>query len=474
MAAVFERSICWLRRDLRISDHAALCAATSNSESVAIAFVFDTCILNELKNTQDRRLSFILSSLEELDAKLIRLGSQLVVRHGDPTTEIPRLAVELNAQAVFASRDYEPYAIRRDERVRLALSSIHREFVTCKDSVLLEPGAVLSGRGTPFRIYTPYRRAWLSTLEPSRDCAELAPDYARLWPMATLPTSARRPIPTLKQLGFEGANLWLSPGEDAGRAKLESFADRLDQYERDRDFPCRQGTSELSAHLRFGTVSVREIARLALSRQSAGAQTWLGELIWRDYFKEILFRHPEVAGTPFQSVYANLRYPGLEQHFEAWRAGQTGYPLVDAAMRCFNETGWMHNRLRMVVASFLTKDLLIDYRRGEQVFAEGLLDFELSSNNGGWQWSASVGADAQPYFRVFNPILQSRKFDAEGEFIKRWCPELEGLDASTVHFPGEQRPPGYPAPIVDHAGQARKAVALLSEARTHAGATRGH
>jgi deoxyribodipyrimidine photo-lyase len=462
-----------MRRDLRIHDHLPLAAATEHSDAVAVVFVFDTQILGGLKNRTDRRLTYIHRSITELDMKLRERGSKLIVRHGDPVDEIPILARELGVHAVYTARDYEPYARSRDRKVTERLNVDNVEFITLKDTVVMEGGEVLSQDGNPLRVYTPYRSAWLKSFVRERDSAEHLANLDRLWPVAELPTSLTNPVPDLESIGFQKSDLCLEPGEDSARAQLERFANLIDRYGADRDFPALHGTSQMSVHLRFGTVSVREMVRLALESDSEGASKWLNEIIWRDFYQDILFNWPDVIERPFQAVYEKLEYPGEPEHFEAWCEGRTGYPLVDAAMRCFNATGWMHNRLRMVVASFLTKDLLIDYRKGEAYFAEGLLDFDLASNNGGWQWAASVGADPQPYFRIFNPILQSEKFDPEGRFIKQWCPELEAIEGPGLHFPsrmsefdllsaGVTLGETYPRPIVDHSVQRQRAIELLA------------
>jgi deoxyribodipyrimidine photo-lyase len=253
----------------------------------------------------------------------------------------------------------------------------------------------------------------------------------------------------------------------AGNKALRIFESKIDQYGEARDIPSMDGTSFLSVHLRFGTMSIRELVRTAIQHDSPGAKKWLTELIWREFYQDILANNPQVVSTTFDPLYKDMVWPGLDEHFKAWKQGQTGYPIIDAAMRCFAETGWMHNRLRMIVASFLTKDLLVDYRKGEKYFAKNLLDFDLASNNGGWQWAASVGCDAQPYFRIFNPYLQSQKFDSEGKFIREWIPELAALDAKSIHQPTEMEAVvcNYPLPIVDHYVQRKLALDLFGEAR---------
>ena len=469
------KALCWIRRDLRLCDHTALAEATSQYERVAVVFVFDTEILKFLEDCDDRRLVFIHRSLVELDQKLKAEGSILIVRHGNPVHEIPKLADELGCHAVFAARDYEPYARERDQGVDLRLRELGIEFKAFKDSVVFEGGEVLSQAGTPLRVYTPYGRAWRAMFNPVLHSEDRMPNMAHLIPSLELEKFSCDW--SLNALGFHDNSLWLDPGEEAGIQRLNSFRANISQYGEDRDFPSKSGTSGISVHLRFGTISIRQAVRLALEVGTPGADKWLSELIWREFYQDILFHNPRVVTDTFQPQYNELEYPGDDAWFEAWKSGQTGYPIIDAAMRCFNATGWMHNRLRMVVASFLTKDLLIDYRRGEAYFARYLLDFDLASNNGGWQWAASVGADPQPYFRIFNPYLQSIKFDPDGTFIREWLPELALLYGKSIHCPSEGTEmelvasgvslgENYPHPIVDHAMQRDKAIALLGAAKT--------
>lgn len=460
-----SRGLCWLRRDLRLSDHRALFEACANYDEVAVVFVFDTVILDALENRSDRRVTFIMQSLLELDQALRKLGSSLIVLHGNPVHEIPKLAHELRAEAVFTARDFEPYALERDEEVRLALANQTIDFQTVKDQVIFERGEILSLAGAPFKVFTPFSRRWLEEFEARLDAIAYDPDLSKL-----IPESLASPYSMgldYSMIGFTENLPWLAAGEQAAESALSLFESRIDQYGDTRDNPSIDGTSFLSVHLRFGTISIRDAVRIAIRHDSNGARKWLMELIWRDFYQDILANNPQVISTTFDPIYANLEWPGTDEHFEAWKAGQTGFPIVDAAMRCFAQTGWMHNRLRMIVASFLTKDLLVDYKKGEQYFAENLLDFDLASNNGGWQWAASVGCDAQPYFRIFNPYLQSRKFDTEGTFIRRWIPELADLDNKCIHEPSqfECELCGYPLPIVDHAEQRQRAIALFAQAK---------
>lgn len=421
--------------------------ATEAADEVAIVFIFDTEILDQLEDKDDRRLTFIHQSLLEIDEKLKSLGSQLVVRIGNPINEIPKLAEELGADGVFTAHDFEPYALKRDAEVKRRLVSEGKTFTTCKDHIIRQKTEVMSQSGTPFRVFTPYSRAWKNALIPGRDLIDYKPDLSKL-----INTDDYQKDWSMETIGFVKNNLWLEAGEDAAHRRLEEFQKHIDQYGEMRDFPAVNGTSGLSVHLRFGTISIRECVRRALQRSTNGSEKWLMELIWRDFYQDILANFPHSVDSSFNPIYKDAEWPGSEEHYVAWEEGKTGYPIVDAAMRCFNATGWMHNRLRMIVASFLTKHLLVDYKRGEAYFARKLLDFDLASNNGGWQWAASTGCDAQPYFRIFNPYNQSEKFDTDGEFIRTWVPELASVKGKDIHHPGPMTAKmlGYPTPIVEH------------------------
>lgn len=450
-----EKALVWFRRDLRDHDHAALSAALTQAGIVYCAFVFDTDILSTLGDRRDRRVHFIRESLVELDAALRLRGGGLIVRHGRAVEEIPALAHELGVTAVFANRDYEPAAKLRDGKVGERLTAVGIAFHALKDQAIFDGDEVLTQAGKPFTVFTPYKNAWLkrlTTIDHAEHCGA----------GGQLATTGAPGIPTLSELGFEAtglAALGIEPGMRGARARWDEFREhRLGHYGELRDYPARKGVSYLSVHLRFGTLSIRELVRSALAEQ---ADAWLNELIWRDFYFMILDRFPQVVGQAFKPEYDRIRWAERPQAYAAWCAGRTGYPLVDAAMRQLNHSGWMHNRLRMVVASFLTKDLGIDWRLGERYFAERLIDFELAANNGGWQWVASSGCDAQPWFRIFNPLAQSEKFDPAGRFIRRYLPELAAVPDQFIHAPWkmgrlEQEAIGvvigrdYPAPIVDH------------------------
>jgi deoxyribodipyrimidine photo-lyase len=465
-----DRALVWFRRDLRAEDHAALSHALRAARSVWCVFVFDRNILESLPRV-DRRVEFIRDSLVALDDSLAQQGGGLVVLRGDPVDAIPRLARELGVAAVYANHDDEPYARARDARVRSALAEAGVDFRTRKDHVLFERDEVLTATGTPYAVFTPYKRAWLARLSPEHLAPHAVAEHAAA---LAPPPEGRRGVPALADLGFEATNLraHLEPGARGAARLLDDFLGRIDRYAEARDFPAVKGPSYLSVHLRFGTVSIRTLARAAHERMQAGshgAEVWLSELIWRDFYHQVLFHHPHVVERAFRPEYDAVQWEqgaGADAAFAAWCAGRTGYPLVDAAMRQLNDTGYMHNRLRMVTASFLTKDLGLDWRRGERYFALQLNDFDLAANNGGWQWAASTGTDAQPYFRIFNPVSQSEKFDARGDFIRRYVPELAKLALPAIHAPwlagadelaaaGLRLGETYPAPIVDHA-QARK------------------
>ena len=468
-------ALCWFRRDLRLDDHAALFHALKNHEHVYCAFVFDTDILNALAKKEDRRVEFIWHSVTELNQELRKYGGELIVRHGRAADEIPKLAKELEAQVVYANHDYEPQAISRDQTVAAALAENSMEFLSFKDQVIFEKDEVLTQAGRPFSVFTPYKNAWLKKLDDTFLQAYPVEKYLHKLAKPEL----HSPIPTLESLGFCATNLrqiGIKPGMSGARETVQDFLPRLAKYKERRDFPGTKGVSYLSVHNRFGTISIRELARIAATENNDGAQTWLAELIWRDFYFNILYHFPHVVERSFKPEFANLKFENDKHKFRAWCEGKTGYPIVDAAMRQINETGFMHNRLRMIVASFLVKDLLIDWRWGEKYFADNLNDFDLAANNGGWQWAASTGCDAQPYFRIFNPVTQSQKFDPDGKFILRYVPELKGLSGAALHVPwlassvdiaaagivlGKQ----YPKPIVEHATARVMALAMFGLAK---------
>jgi deoxyribodipyrimidine photo-lyase len=419
-------------------------------------------------------VEFIWETVAALKAELNAHGCDLLVRHGHAEAEIPRLAEALGAQAVYCSRDYEPSAIARDAAVERRLAGRGVALLDVKDQVVFERDEISTPAGGAYHVFTPYKAAWLKALKPEhaapRPVGPRAAGFARRAPEPMIP---------LQALGFQRTDLkalGIRTGAEAADALFEDFQGRIDAYSEARDYPGVKGSSYLSVHLRFGTISIRRLVRFALARGGEGASTWLGELIWREFYQQLLWRRPDTARHAFQPVFDNLDYADDEALFAAWREARTGYPLVDAAMRQLVAAGWMHNRLRMVTASFLTKDLLVDWRWGERWFAEKLIDYDMASNLGGWQWSAGVGCDAQPWFRIFNPVTQSERFDAEGRFIRRYVPELSGLTGRALHAPWRARPAElaaagvvlgktYPAPIVDHAAQRPKALALFQKAR---------
>ena len=450
-----EKALVWFRRDLRDHDHAALSAALAEAQQVYCAFVFDRDILDALPSRRDRRVHFIRESLLELDTALRARGGGLIVRIGSAIDEIPALARALGVSAVYANRDYEPAAKQRDTAITTRLADTGITFKACKDQAIFDGDEVLTQAGKPFSVFTPYKNAWLKRLT--------ATDWAEYRCAGQLLPGPADGVPELDRLGFMPTDLLelgIRPGMSGAQALWDDFRqDRIDRYGSLRDFPAVKGVSYLSVHLRFGTLSIRQLVREAVRRK---ADVWLSELIWRDFYFMILDRHPHVAGHAFKPEYDAIQWADWPQGLAAWREGRTGYPLVDAAMRQLKHSGWMHNRLRMIVASFLTKDLGIDWRHGERHFAEQLNDFDLSANNGGWQWAASSGCDAQPYFRIFNPVTQSEKFDPEGKFIRRYVPELAKVANKYIHAPwlmgrSEQEALGvvigrdYPGPIVDHA-----------------------
>ena len=495
------RALVWLRRDLRVDDHAALHHALTQARQVWCCFVFDRDILDALPGQQagpagaartDRRVEFIRDSLVGVDAELRELaashgveGAGLLVRHGWPKDQVPALAAALQVQAVFASHDDEPAALARDALVRGRLADLGVALHTSKDHVVFERREVLTLSGGAFSVFTPYKNAWLRKLEPQHLEGHPVARYAG----ALAPRPAGEPgVPALAEIGFAPTNLHelkLPTGPAGAQELLADFLDRIDRYHETRDFPAVKGPSYLSTHLRFGTVSVRQLARLAHERREAGsrvAEVWLSELIWRDFYHQILHHHPRVAEHAFKPEYDRIRWEhgkAAEALFAAWCEGRTGYPLVDAAMRQLAQTGYMHNRLRMVTASFLTKDLGLDWRWGERHFALHLNDFDLAANNGGWQWAASSGCDAQPYFRIFNPVSQSEKFDPQGRFIRRYVPELAALPDAALHAPWQARPVDlaaagielgrhYPRPVVDHAAAREKTLARYAVVKSKA------
>lgn len=412
-------TIFWFRRDLRLHDNAALYHALKNHEDVLPLFIFDQDILEQLEDKADKRIDFIQRALEKVQEQLKPLGSSLLVKKGSPAGVFVSLLSEYTIKAVYANHDYEPYARSRDTTIKELLQGQDIPFYTYKDQVIFEKDEVVKDDGKPYTVFTPYMRKWKSRIKPF--CIQSYPTE-KYFPSFARPEVLK--IPSLEEIGFRKTDVqFREPVVDTELIKY---------YSGQRDFPAMQGTSRLSVHLRFGTVSIRELVREAFRLN----ETWLNELIWREFYMMILFHFPHVVSGAFKPAYDAIAWRNNEDEFSRWCEGRTGFPIVDAGMRELNETGFMHNRVRMITASFLVKDLLIDWRWGEAYFAKKLLDFELASNNGGWQWAAGTGCDAAPYFRIFNPAEQTRKFDPKLIYIRKWIPEFDDLS--------------YIQPMVDH------------------------
>lgn len=415
-------NIFWFRRDLRLDDNAGLYHALKGNNPVLCLFIFDRVILDKLQDRNDARVTFIYQTIEELSKALEKQGSALLVKYGQAEEAWDEVLKEYQVETVYTNHDYEPYARQRDEVIEKKLKNHPIPFKTYKDQVIFERNEVVKDDGQPYTIYTPYKNKWYSKLNDF---------YLKSYPsekyLTNLYQRAPCPIPSLKSMGFEKSD--------------REFPDKnyqavLKDYARTRDFPAiEKGTTHIGLHLRFGTISIRQLARKACVQDD---KTWLNELIWREFYMMILYQFPHTTDRAFRPEYDRIQWENNEVQFKAWCDGRTGYPLIDAGMRELNNTGYMHNRVRMVVASFLTKDLLIDWRWGEDYFAQKLLDYETASNVGGWQWAAGSGTDAAPYFRIFNPDSQLKKFDPDLKYIKKWVPEYADFSK-------------YPKPIIDHA-----------------------
>lgn len=458
-----KRVIHWFRRDLRVHDNTALGIAAEKAETLIPVFIFEEA-LRTGRDVGAARLAFLIDSVRTLKGALHELGYRLIVRVGRSEVEIPKVAKEVGAEAVFCNKRYEPYAQQRDRRVEDALSSIGVGFESFKDAVIFEEREILTKAGEPYTVFTPYSKAWLEQFRPRQirqlrkraaQRIDVRSDEIPEGPEAFGQTLTHAPAPA---------------GEGEARARLNAFLEiGLADYATGRDLADIDGTSRLSAHLRAGTISVREIIAKVREEQknfnSAGQKscdTFTKELIWREFYLQILHNFPHVMRGSFRPEYDRLEWSSNEEHLRNWQHGTTGYPIVDAAMRCLNETGWMHNRLRMITAMFLTKDLQINWQEGERYFMHRLVDGDMAANNGGWQWSAGTGTDAAPYFRIFNPVTQSKKVDPDGDFIRRWVPELASVDSKLVHAPWEASAPpkSYPQRIVIHEEQRPKTLAM--------------
>lgn len=429
-----EVNIIWFRRDLRLTDNAALYHALKANLPVVPVFIFDTNILNDLHDKHDKRVTFIYHALRQMQEQLEKLGSTLEVYYGTPEEAYQKLLKKYKIGAVYTNRDYEQYAIDRDVAIGDLLVKNSAAFRSYKDQVVFEYKEVVKDDGLPYTVFTPYSRKWKAAL--SEFYLSSYPDrkyYKQFYQQS--PVS----FPSLEKMGFTEAAFDFPDAEVNGRL--------IEHYDRTRDYPGINGTSRLGIHLRFGTISIRKLARDAKAKN----ETFLNELIWRDFYHMILSQFPHVrAGNSFRQEYDHIRWRNNEKEFERWCKGETGYPIVDAGMRELNTTGFMHNRVRMITASFLTKHLLIDWRWGEAYFAEKLLDYDYAANNGGWQWAAGSGCDAAPYFRVFNPTLQTQRFDKELEYIRKWVPELDSME--------------YPAPMVVHEEARKRALDTYAKA----------
>lgn len=466
-------NLCWIRRDLRLRDHNALSHALKDGDKTYLVFVFDPDILGKLKEKRDRRVTFIMESLSELEHELQEHGSSLIIRYGKPEVEIPKIIDDLKIDKLYFNRDYEPRAKKRDELVTSILKKKGVEVLNFKDHVFFEKHEVLNGSREIYKVFTPYKNKWLENFKTQDS---IVPEFKTSLSKMAKFKNAESILKNdwYKIIGFIPTENELQGGEKEAVKRLKHFKKFISNYAKARDIPSLNQTSNLSTYIRMGNISIRELIRSSLEGKSEGHQVWLSELIWREFYQVILDVFPKVEKNCFKSDYDQIQWNGKKEHFKLWSEGNTGYPIVDAAMRCLNSTGMMHNRLRMIVASFLTKTLLIDWRLGEEYFAVNLLDFDLAANNGGWQWSASTGVDAQPYFRIFNPYNQSEKFDPDGIFIRQWCPELKHFSNKKIHFPHECDlveqveakcfiGKDYPHPIVSYRVQKEKALEMFKK-----------
>ncbi len=427
-------TIFWFRRDLRLTDNAGLYHALKSSKQVVPIFIFDTNILNLLEDKNDKRVAFIHAALKEMQHQLNVLGSSLEVYYGTPIEVYKKLLQKYTIEAVYTNHDYEPYAIEREQLITDLLKENGVAFHTFKDQVILEKNEVLKDDGKPYTVFTPYSRKWKAALKEFHIKPFTTEKY-----FSNFYKQPATAIPSLEEMGFKS-------NSNSFPSKLLDI-EIVKHYQQQRNFPSINGTSKLGVHLRFGTISIRQLA----AKSQTLSETFLNELIWRDFYHMILWHFPNVGkGKAFKPDYDTIEWRKDTGEFERWCNGQTGYPIVDAGMRELNETGFMHNRVRMIVASFLTKHLLLDWRLGEAYFAEKLLDFDLAANNGGWQWAAGSGCDAAPYFRVFNPYLQTQKFDPQLNYIKKWVPEFQEFN--------------YPKPIVEHEVARKRCLEVYSNA----------
>lgn len=422
----------WFRRDLRVEDNRSLFEALKGSQPIIPLFIFDKDILDKLEDRDDKRVNFLHEAIQDLSKDIEARGGKMMVRYGKPLEIWEALLSEFNIGKIYTNEDYEPYARKRDEAVKNLAEKNGASFHAFKDSVIRSAVEVLKDDGKPYTVFTPFKNKYRATLEddtlehyPSEDLK----NYSAL---------ADGKIPSLESMGFEKVEVDF-PSKELRQSILTEYADK-------RNIPGIQGTSRLGVHLRFGTIGIRALGREAFSQ----SEVFFNELIWRDFYQMILWHFPHVETKAFRPAYDMIPWRKDEEDFEKWREGRTGYPIVDAGMRELNETGFMHNRVRMIVASFLTKHLLLDWRWGEAWFARKLLDFDLASNNGGWQWASGSGTDAAPYFRIFNPESQTKKFDPKGDYIRQWVPEISGFD--------------YPSPMVDHKFARERALSVYKEA----------
>lgn len=470
-----ELILFWHRRDLRIADNVGLAAARQQSSKVVGVFCLDPNLL-ERDDVAPARVTYMIGCLQALQKRYAEAGSQLLILHNDPVKALPTLAAALKARAIFWNWDVEPYAKERDRAVTDALKQQGIQVNHFWDQVLHAPGEIQTGSDQPYTVYTPFWRNWsdkakADPIEPLQKVTRLtSKEHAAAKKAGVIE------LPTAKDLGFVWKNqLLLDPGEQAAQARLEEFCDQAVQaYKEQRDFPGTPGTSHLSAALKFGAIGVRtvwasasEIFKYCRSNEARGGiKTWQQELAWREFYQHVMYFFPELASGPYRQALKDFPWEDNEDHFQAWCAGQTGYPMVDAAMRQLNQLGWMHNRCRMIVASFLTKDLIVNWQWGEKYFMQKLYDGDLSANNGGWQWSASSGMDPKP-LRIFNPASQAKKYDPEAEYIREWLPELKSIETEALisgKISSEERDLcGYPLPIVDHSQQQRRFKELYQQ-----------